>query len=293
MQFTTSALARAAAGLALSLSLTTTAFAQASMQHLADTVAQVEDRLDARVGLVLTDTGSGQIWTHRPEERFLMTSTAKAPICGAVLARADAGTLSLTDELPVRDADILSYAPVTENRVGDSMTIAELCLAAVDMSDNTATNLLIDHLGGPQAVTQFLRDSGDPVSRLDRREPDLNIFAPGDARDTSTPAAMADMLHSLLLGEVLTPASRDQLFDWMSHGGVTGALLRRTAPADWKVADKSGGGEQTRSIVALVTPTDGAPWVVTIFLSDADADFSTRDAALQDLSAAVIAVIRG
>lgn len=263
------------------------------MQHLADTVAQVEDRLDARVGLALIDTVSGQSWTHRPEERFLMTSTAKVPICAAVLARADAGTLSLTDELPVGDADILSYAPVTENRVGDNMTIAALCLAAINMSDNTATNLLIDQLRGAQAVTQFLRDSGDPVSRLDRREPDLNTFAPGDDRDTSTPVAMANMLHSLLLGEVLTPASRDQLSDWMSHGGVTGALLRRTAPPDWRISDKSGGGEQTRSVVALVTPPDGTAWVVTIFLSDADADFATRDSALQELSAAVIAVIRG
>ncbi len=292
MGFTTSILSRAAAGLALGLSLATNALAETPLQHLADTVAGIEDRFDARVGLVLANTGTGESWTHRADERFLMTSTAKVPLCGAVLARADEGTLSLTEELPITDADILSYAPVTETRVGDSMSIADLCLATVDMSDNTAANLLIDRLGGPQAVTQFLRDSGDPVSRLDRHEPELNTFALGDNRDTSTPAAMADTLRNLLLGGVLSPASRDQLADWMVRGGVTGALLRRDAPADWIIYDKSGSSDQTRSIVALVTPADGDQWVATIFLSDADVDFATRNAALQELSAAVIAVIR-
>ncbi|MFD1910761.1 class A beta-lactamase [Halodurantibacterium flavum] len=293
MPFTTSALSRAAAGLALGLSLASHALAETPLQHLAATVAEIEDRFDARVGLVLTNSGTGESWAHRADERFLMTSTAKVPLCGAVLARVDEGALSLSEALPVTDADILSYAPVTETRVGDSMTIADLCLAAIDMSDNTAANLLIDRLGGPQAVTQFLRDSGDPVSRLDRREPELNTFAPGDERDTSTPAAMADTLRNLLLGDVLTPASREQLADWMARGGVTGAFLRRDAPGDWIIHDKSGGGDQTRSIVALITPADGAPWVATIFLSDADVDFATRNAALQELSAAVIAVIRG
>ena len=292
MGFTTSILSRAAAGLALGLSLATNALAETPLQPLADTAAGIEDRFDARVGLVLANTGTGESWTHRADERFLMTSTAKVPLCGAVLARADEGTLSLTEELPITDADILSYAPVTETRDGDSMSIADLCLATVDMSDNTAANLLIDRLGGPQAVTQFLRDSGDPVSRLDRHEPELNTFALGDERDTSTPAAMADMLRNLLLGDVLTPASRDQLADWMVRGGVTGALLRRDAPADWIIYDKSGSSDQTRSIVALVTPADGDQWVATIFLSDADVDFATRNAALQELSAAVIAVIR-
>jgi len=160
------------------------------------------------------------------------------------------------------------------------------------MSDNTAANMLVDHLGGPEAVTQFFRDMGDTASRLDRREPELNTFSPGDPRDTSTPATMADTLRHLLLGGALTGASSRQLSDWMSHGGVTGKLLRAEAPADWQISDKSGSGSHTRNIIAMLRPEGRAPWIVTIFISDTDEDFATRDAALQELSAAVMAVIR-
>ncbi|UWQ74289.1 class A beta-lactamase [Leisingera sp. M658] len=292
MRFTASVLSRAAAGLALGLSLATMSAADTRLAALAETVSHVEQRLGGRVGLSIKEVGGQTSWSHREDERFLMNSTVKAPICGAVLAQRDAGELALSDALPVREADLQSYAPVAKTRVGEDMTIGALCFAAIDMSDNTAANILIDRLGGPQAVTQFFRSIGDPISRLDRREPELNTFAPGDPRDTTTPAAMAATLEKLLLGNALSPASRDQLADWMSHGGVTGNLLRADAPADWQVLDKSGSGSHTRNIIAMVTPDKGAPWIITIFLSDADADFGTRNAALQELGGAAMAVIR-
>ncbi|QAX28194.1 class A beta-lactamase [Leisingera sp. NJS204] len=292
MRFTASVLSRAVAGLALGLSLATMSAADTRLEALAETVSQVEQRLGGRVGLSLEEVGGQTSWSHREDERFLMNSTVKAPICGAVLAQRDAGALALSDALPVRAADLQSYAPVTKTRVGKDMTIEALCFAAIDMSDNTATNILIDRLGGPQAVTRFFRGIGDPISRLDRREPGLNTFVPGDPRDTTTPAAMAVTLEKLLLGSALSPVSRDQLADWMSHGGVTGNLLRADASADWQVLDKSGSGSHTRNIIAMVTPGKGAPWIITIFLSDADADFDTRNAALQKLGSAVMAVIR-
>ncbi|WP_203142763.1 class A beta-lactamase [Marinobacter mangrovi] len=291
MRLGNSILPRAALGFALGLFMTTGAVAKTALEDLSDTVEQVEDQLDARVGLAMTDTGSDFSWSHRADERFLMNSTMKVPLCGAVLAQADAGKMSLSDELPVHQDDILSYAPVTKEHVGQSMTLDELCYAALDMSDNTATNLLIRHLGGPEAVTQFLRRIGDSVTRSDRYETALNTWKPGDPRDTTKPVVMIDTLQKLLLGNALTADSRDQLVQWMSHGGVTGGLLRDDAPASWKIADKSGSGDHNRNIVALITPDDGNPRIVTIYISDTDADFKTRNAALKELGAAVIRVM--
>ncbi|WP_164489765.1 serine hydrolase, partial [Raoultella ornithinolytica] len=62
---------------------------------------------------------------------------------------------------------------------------------AITLSDNTAANLLLTTLGGPQGLTTFLRHSGDQTSRLDRWETELNEARPGDVRDTTTPEAMA------------------------------------------------------------------------------------------------------
>lgn len=291
MRFSTSILPRAALGLALGLFVTTAAVAKTALEDLSDTVEKVEDQLDARVGLAMTDTGSDFSWSHRADERFLMNSTMKVPLCGAVLAQVDAGKMSLSDELPVHQDDILAYAPVTKERVGQSMTLGALCYAALDMSDNTATNLLIRHLGGPEAVTQFLRSIGDSVTRSDRYETALNTWEPGDPRDTTKPVVMIDTLKKLLLGDALTTGSRDQLVAWMSHGGVTQALLRDDAPSSWKIADKSGSGDHNRNLVALIAPDDGNPRIVTIYISDTDADFKTRNAALKELGAAVIRVI--
>ncbi|SUB00496.1 Beta-lactamase SHV-1 precursor [Pannonibacter phragmitetus] len=292
MQKTLSRLRRSAQVFAFSLLLAAPAAAGPSDAQLAETVAKIESRLNARVGVVLHDSGSGWSWTNRADERFLMNSTFKAPLCGAILAAADAGTLSLDEELPILRADILSYAPVTEKKVGQSMSLSELCLATIDMSDNTAANLLINRLGGTEAVTEFFRQNGDTVSRLDRLEPDMNTFKAGDPRDTTSPAAMSAALEKLLLGDVLSPQSRNQLIEWMSHGGVTGALLRKTAPEGWHIADKSGSGDRTRNIIAMITPPDRAPWIAVIFVSDVKADFATRNAALQEISAAVIGVIK-
>lgn len=282
-----------AAGLALGLLAAAPASAQDAELRLAETIDRIEQRLDARVGLLVRDSGSDWTVSYRADERFLMTSTSKTMLCGAVLDRVDAGEIDLDEPLEIEAADILEYAPVTEAMVGDAMTIGELCFAALDMSDNTATNLLIDRLGGPQSVTEFLRGIGDPVSRLDRREPELNTFAPGDPRDTTTPEAMLSTMEALLTGDALTPQSRAQLTEWMSQGGVTGALIRASTPDGWMVADRSGSGNFNRNIVAMVTPPEQPPYFIAVFLSDADADFDTRNAAVIELSEAVMDVVTG
>lgn len=296
MRFAISVLSRSAAGFALALSLATSAMAEtpikAPVKALADTVDQVERSIGARVGLALVDTDSDFSWTHRGDERFLMNSTAKVPICATVLSRRDAGTLALSDRLQIDENDLQDYAPVAKENLGAAMSIGDLCLAAIDMSDNTATNLLIERLGGPQAVTEYFKSIGDPASRLDRLEPEMNTFAAGDPRDTTTPTAMAQTLQTLLLGDALTPDSRAWLANWMSRGGVTSALLRKNAPKGWAIFDKSGSGSHSRNIAGVVVPEGRNPWIVAIFISDAKVDFATRDKALQDLSAAVMAVIR-
>lgn len=284
-------LTRLAAGLALGLFVGATASAQTAELQIAATIERIEQTLDARVGLLIRDTGSNWSISHRADERFLMNSTFKAMLCGAVLDRVDEGTLDLGERLDISAEDILSYAPVTETRVGETMSLGELCFATLDMSDNTAANLLIDRLGGPESVTAFLREIGDPVSRLDRREPEMNTFSPGDPRDTTTPAAMVSTLEAMLAGDALSPESRAQLVDWMSHGGVTGALIRASTPEGWLVADRSGSGNYNRNVVAMVTPPGRAPYFIAVFLSDADADFATRNAAVIALSEAVMEVV--
>lgn len=261
--------------------------------RLEATVLELEEQLDARIGILIRESGSDWQWGYREDERFLMASTFKSILCGAVLDRVDQGDISLKERIEIRAEDVLSYAPVTEKHVGASLSIGELCLATLDMSDNTAANLLIDRLGGTNEINAFLREAGDTVTRLDRMEPDLNTFSPGDPRDTTSPAAMLSTWNHMLLGGGLTSTSGAQLAEWMSYGGVTGALIRTSVPEDWLVLDKSGGGQEyTRNLVAMITPANKAPVFVAIFVSDTPADWATRNDAVRTIGAAVIDVIR-
>ncbi|WP_322864723.1 class A beta-lactamase (plasmid) [Aquicoccus sp. G2-2] len=255
---------------------------------LAQTIDQLESQLDARIGVAIYDSATGDEWTHRPNERFLMNSTVKALVCAAVLSRAD---LELTETLPVRAQDVVGHAPVTQHRIGGTMTIAGLCRAAVDQSDNGATNILFDRLGGPEQLTAFLRSIGDEVTRSDRTEPALNTFVPGDPRDTTSPAAMVRTLQTLLAGDALSPENRKLLADWMRPGGWTSALIRPAVPTGWDVSDKSGSGKHNRNLIAMLTPPNGAPIFVSLSISDTNANFATRNAALVELGAAVMAML--
>ena len=94
------------------------------------------------------------------------------------------------------------------------MSVAELCAAAMIVSDNTAANLLLASFGGPAALTSFWPAIGDRATRLDRTEPELNEGTPGDPRDTTTPVAMVGNLRKFVLGDVIAPASREMFSKW-------------------------------------------------------------------------------
>jgi beta-lactamase class A len=121
------------------------------------------------------------------------------------------------------------------------MTLDELCQAALQVSDNTAGNLLLKTIGGPSAITAFARSIGDPSSRLDRWETALNSAVPGDPRDTSTPEALGRGYRALLAGDALAPAQRQQLETWMRANETSS--MRAGLPPDWTTADKTGSGD--------------------------------------------------
>lgn len=251
----------------------------------------VEARLQARVGLMIVDLGTGRRWAYHADARFPMASTVKSLICAAALAR---GADLMARRVPIRKADLVPHAPVMAGRVGEDVSVAEMCAATLKTSDNVAANRVLDGLGGPPAVTAFLRGMGDTVTRLDRREPDLNAGTPGDPRDTTTPAAMVETLEALLFGDVLPPPARAQLMAWMEANAVAGSLLRAALPPGWRIADRSGaGGHGTRGIVAVIWPPSGDPVLAAIYLTGTSAALAERDAGIAEIGRALVTALSG
>ena len=254
-------------------------------------LANLERRIGGRFGLAALDTGSGRRLAHRGEERFPLCSTFKVLLAGAVLARVERGQERLDRPIAYTKADLLAHAPVTAARVDEGrMTVEALCAAAVEASDNTAANLLLEALGGPGALTAFVRGLGDPVTRLDRTEPALNTALPGDPRDTTSPAAMVETLKALLLGGALSPASCQCLEGWMQSSATGQARLRAGLPAGWIAGDKTGTGERgTVNDVAILRPPGRAPILVAAYITGSRAPMKDCETALAEAGRIVAA----
>jgi len=273
---------------------------------LAEDLRKVEADSGGRLGVAVLDTASGMRAGHRAGERFPMCSTFKLLAAAAVLKRVDAGQERLDRRIRFTAADIVVNSPVTKEHVADGMSLEELCAAAMTVSDNTAGNLIMASLGGrqggpwngpaggPEALTDFARSLGDSVTRLDRVEPSLNEAVPGDPRDTTSPDAMLGNLQALVLGKVLTAASREHLTGWLL-GNKTGATrLRAGLPPDWRVGDKTGAGDNgTTNDVGIVWPPQRAPVLVAIYLTGTSAGAEQRNATLAAVGRAVVTALTG
>jgi beta-lactamase class A len=183
-----------------------------------------------------------------------------------------------------------AISPVTQQRVGTRMTLRALCSAAVRYSDNTAANLLLERLGGPKGLDTILEDLGDDVTRIERPEPDLNVWERGDPRDTSTPRALARSLRAFVLGDALDAPERKQLTAWLRANTTGDALIRAGVPGDWVVGDKTGTGATygARNDIAVLWPPDRAPIVIAIMSSRRERDAGHDDRLLARAAAAAV-----
>ena len=253
---------------------------------LAGDIASIEVESGGRLGVAVLDTLTDARFGQRADERFPMCSTFKLLAAAAILARVDAGEERLDRRVRFGAGEVVVNSPITKDRIGgEGMTLAELCEAAMTVSDNTAGNLLLASLGGPAGLTAYARSLGDAVTRLDRIEPELNEARPGDPRDTTTPEAMLANLRALVLENALSAASRAQLERWLVGNKTGDTRLRAGLPAGWRVGDKTGSGERgTTNDVGVFWPPGRAPIVVTAYLGEAPGSVESQETILADVA---------
>jgi len=245
-------------------------------------LSALEARTGGRLGLWAGSLDDNPPVVRRPDERFLMCSTFKALAAAALLARVDRGEARLDQRIAYGKADLLDHAPVTTDHVAQGgMTLGDLCAAAVEVSDNTAANLILATYGGPAGLTQYLRGLGDTVTRLDRTEPAMNLpNPPGDQRDTTTPASMAGLWRKIVVGDALSPASRGQLNRWLGACQTGAGRLPAATPKGWRIGHKTGTGSTTIGDVAVLRPPRGQPILIAAYLDGATCPDEQKDAAI-------------
>ncbi len=275
------------------LALTAGQSSAAGVTPLNRALAAIEARSGGRFGVAVLDTGARLFVGHRSDERFPLCSTHKLLSVGAVLQRVDAGRERLDRRIKFAASDLVPYSPATKEHAGrDGMTLAQLCEAAITLSDNTAANLILASLGGPQGVTAFARSLHDPMTQLDRTEPTLNEATPGDLRDTTTPLFMLKDIEAFVLDDALSAASRHRVQAWLIGNRTGDARLRAGLPPGWRCGDKTGrGAHGTANDVGVLWPPRGAPIIVVAYLTESAASADKRDATLAEVARAVVSAL--
>lgn len=251
---------------------------------------ELETSFKGRIGAYAIDTATGRTVGYREGERFALASTFKAVAAAAVLARTT--DRELTSRVVHWTADeVKPNSPETGKHVKDGMTLAELCRAAIIYSDNTAGNMLLKRIGGPEGLTRYFRGLKDPVSRLDAWETELNTWRPKQKASTTTPASIARDLRALTIGGALGAKDRSRLVGWLRDNTTGDARIRAGLPETWIVGDKTGTGATygTANDIAVVWPAeDAAPIVMAIYTNRLAAGASADNEAVAR-TAAVLA----
>jgi beta-lactamase class A len=268
---------------------TAASFAEDRLELANKRLAAIEAREGGRLGVAILDAETGSKLEHRSDERFPMCSTFKLLAAAAALKRVDEGVERLDRKIAYGPSDLLDYAPIAKAHVADGgMTLGDLCAAAIDWSDNTAANLILEVIGGPAGFTQFARSLGDSDTRLDRNEPSLNAATPGDERDTTTPRAMARDMRQALLGDLLSEASLRQLEGWLIDDKVGDKRLRAGLPPSWRIGDKTGSGDHgTANTIAILWPPNRQPIIAAVYYTESAAPMDARNAIHKEIGALI------
>jgi beta-lactamase class A len=256
----------------VALALASACAAPAAAARAARELQAIQKRIGGRLGVHALDSQSGKRLGIDDHSRYAMASTFKLPLAAALLWQVDHGAFTLERALPITRDNLLPNSNAVEARLAagaQTMTLRELCTAIMTVSDNAAANILLTGIGGPQALTNFMRNIGDEVTRFDRTELELNSNNAGDPRDTTTPRAMVDSMLRIFTQDVLSLPSRALLIDWLTQSKLGLDRVHAGIPKSWQVGDKTGTG-QNGAVNDLVVafPPDRRPVFIAVYMSE-------------------------
>ncbi|MEM7703211.1 MAG: class A beta-lactamase [Pseudomonadota bacterium] len=236
----------------------------------------IEAAADGTLGVALYDTATRLSVGLNQDRRFGHCSSFKLSLAAKVLAEDARGLIDADKRVMWSKDDLMFVSPFTTKRLEEGATLRELAEFTQKYSDNTAANVLLRELGGPAALTGFWRTIGDETSRLDRIEPALNNVPVTEVRDTTTPAAMARTVATLLYGDAMPEAERATLKRWMIDTTTGKRRVRAGLREDWVAGDKTGtsiwpGMGSLYVDIGFVEPPEHAPITFATY-------FRTRDA---------------
>jgi beta-lactamase class A len=230
-------------------------------QKLESTVNDVDRNLDGVLGVAILDLSSGKKLLVHADDVFPQASSIKIAVLAELYRQAQDGKLKLTDLYTVQASDLVADSDIMNGLTPGvtRITLRDLATMMVAVSDNSATNVLIDRVG-MENVNALMDSLGLAHTRLRRKMMDLK--AAGEGRENiSTPAEMMTLLDDLYRGKVLNQQMTTDFFKMLSTH--KDSFIPRDLPEGLKIANKPGELEGVRNDSGVVF-VENRPYVVCV-----------------------------
>jgi beta-lactamase class A len=233
-------------------------------QKLEATIHDVDAHLDGVLGVAIEDITTGDHVFVRPDEIFAQASSIKIAVLADLYLQAQQGKLKLTDLYTVQSSDLVPDSDIMGGLTPGitRITLRDLATMMVAVSDNSATNVLIDRIG-MENVNALLDSLGLPHTRLRRKMMDLAAAREG-RENISSPREMMLLLGAIYRGQLLDKESSADFFKVLSTN--KDSWIPRDLPADVKVANKPGELEGVRNDSGIVF-VEGRPYIICVMTS--------------------------
>lgn len=288
--------------------------ASASVERPADPLTvrlrSIGEAFGGDVGIAVRDVRSGWTTGYRADRLYPQQSVAKLWAAMALLDAVDRGSLRLTDPVTIRREDLsIFHQPIRDKVLAEgayTTTLGDLLTSALTQSDNTANQVLVERVGGPEAVQRVLgakrlgqirfgpgeRTLQTRIAGLewrpefsygkqfwrarafvakDRRREAMRAYL-ADPMDGAAPNVLATALARLKRGELLSPASTRRMLAEMSASETGPRRLRGGLKPGWTIAHKTGTGQVLDDLAtgyndaAILTAPDGRSWTVVVMI---------------------------
>ncbi len=228
---------------------------------LEKSILDVDRSLDGVMGVAIVDLTDGHKYLLHANDVFPQASSIKICVLAELYWQAQQGKLKLTDLYTVNAADLVQDSDIMNGLTPGvtRITLRDLATMMVAVSDNSATNVLIDRVGMDN-VNAFLSVQGLHETRLRRKMMDVEAAAEG-RENISTPNEMLSLLEALYRGQILNRELTDDFFKVLSTH--KDSWIPRDLPDDLKIANKPGALEGVRNDSGVIF-VDKRPYILCV-----------------------------
>jgi beta-lactamase class A len=243
--------------------------ATAQGKNFMDSIIAIGAASGGHTGVDLMDIEANQGTTSFGHDHFPMLSVFKFPLALYFLDQADKGKLSLDETLPIRST---------------RLTIRDLLIAIIQVSDNVACDVLLARAGGPPIVNAYVHSLGIAEINIAVTEAQMAADPKTMYDNWCSPTAMNTLLQLFYQGHILSATNTALLLQWMIGVSTGPHRLKGLLPANTVVAHKTGtsdtspdGLSTATNDVGIITLPNGHHLIITVFVMDSRADENTRE----------------